>query len=170
MWTMRTAQRKSGLLLLVAMFLLTGSILGQELKKMGLLDLQGKWWKVPKIVEEAKLTPTQVEKIENIFLEHKKNLIDLKARLEKDQLDFQILLSKETINRDNVLAKLDQISETRAQITKQTVVMQMDIYDLLSPEQRSTLEKIRVRIHLKQLRHRMERRQDHRSPGPPRNP
>jgi len=77
MWTMRTAQRKSGLLLLVAMFLLTGSILGQELKKMGLLDLQGKWWKVPKIVEEAKLTPTQVEKIENIFLEHKKNLIDL---------------------------------------------------------------------------------------------
>ena len=75
MWTKRTAQRKSGLLLLIAMFLLTGSILGQELKKMGLLDLQGKWWKVPKIVEEAKLTPTQVEKIENIFLDHKKNLI-----------------------------------------------------------------------------------------------
>jgi len=155
-----------GVLLLWFVLLLTaGSAQAQEGLSLGLPQLPGKWWKMERVVQEANLAPQQVERIEAIFLEHRKNLIDLKASLEKAQLDFKALVEKDDIDREAVMAKLAEISRHRAEIMKMTVVMQLDINEVLTPEQRVTLKRMRSEFRLKR-QERLERRRDP-QPAPP---
>jgi Spy/CpxP family protein refolding chaperone len=155
-----------GVMLLGLMVVLAGTGLAQESYDFGLPQLPGKWWKMPRVVEGANLTPQQIEQIEAIFLEHRKNLIDLTATLQKAQLDFKALVEKDIIDRDAVMTKLEEISRSRAEIMKMTVVMQLDINEVLTPEQRTTLKKMRNEYRKKRLDRLDKRRDPH--PAPPR--
>ncbi|MBN2430381.1 MAG: periplasmic heavy metal sensor [Acidobacteria bacterium] len=147
----------NGVLLLWFVLLFAGIAQAQEGHNLGLPQLPGKWWKMQRVVQEADLTPQQVERIEAIFLEHRKNLIDLKASLEKAQLDFKALVEKDDIDREAVMAALTEISRFRAEIIKMTVVMQLDINEVLTPEQRATLKRMRKEFRL-QRQERLERK------------
>lgn len=114
-----------------------------EMKRLELLDIPGKWWKHPRAVEALKLTPEQSNRIDSIFLEHRKSLIDLKARMEKQLIDFRVLADQPEVKREEALKLIDQISATRAEIARKTILLQLDIRDQLTPEQRSELKKIR---------------------------
>lgn len=145
---MRATFKKSlagWILLATILFLATGLPLAQE-GDLDVVDLPGKWWKQPRVIRGLDLTPTQVDKIEAVFLEHRKRLIDLKARMEKDVLDYKELLGQDNINREAVLQKLDQIAATRTRIVRSTVMMQLDIRELLTPDQRAKLKQFRERF------------------------
>ena len=145
-----------------------------EMKRLELLDMPGKWWKNPRAVETLKLTPEQSDRIDSIFLEHRKALIDLKARMEKQLIDFRALADQPDVKRDEALKMIDQLSASRAEIARSTILLQLDIRDQLTPEQRSALKKMRreFRDELRQNppRWRMEggeRGQRQRGDGPP---
>jgi Spy/CpxP family protein refolding chaperone len=145
-----------------------------EMKRLELLDMPGKWWKHPRAVEALKLTPQQTDRIDAIFLEHRKALIDLKAKMEKQLIDFRALADQPEVKRDEALRMIDQISATRAEIARNTILLQLDIRDQLTLEQRSALKKMRSEFRddfrQDQQRRRMEggeRGQRQRGDGPP---
>ena len=174
----RIATRRTVLLLLLLLpaVLAVAPLRAQEpeMKRLELLDMPGKWWKNPRAVEALKLTPEQCDRIDSIFLEHRKSLIDLKARMEKQLIDFRALADQPDVKRDEALKMIDQISATRSEIARNPILRQLDIRDQLSPEQRSALKKMRreFRDELRQNppRWRMEggeRGQRQRGDGPP---
>jgi Spy/CpxP family protein refolding chaperone len=133
------------LLLLLPAVLAVAPLRAQEpeMKRLELLDMPGKWWKNPRAAEALKLTPEQSDRIDSIFLEHRKALIDLKARMEKQLIDFRALADQPEVKREEALKLMDQISATRAEIARNTILLQLDIRDQLTPEQRSSLKKMR---------------------------
>jgi Spy/CpxP family protein refolding chaperone len=137
-----------------------------EMKRLELLDLPGKWWKHPRAVEALQLTPDQTGRIDAIFLEHRKSLIDLKARMEKQLIDFRELADQPEVKREEALKLMDQISATRAEIARNTILMQLDIRDQLTPGQRSELKKMRNELRDEIRRNAQRRRMD----GGERNP
>ncbi len=103
---------------------------------------QGDHYKMMK--EKLNLTDTQKEAVEELHFSHKREMIDLKAALEKKQLDKQELLSKGNYTRDNYLGKVKAISDAKDKMALAKANHRMDVYDLLTEEQRKTFDEMKM--------------------------
>ena len=85
-------------------------------------------------------------------------MIDLKAALEKKQLDKQELLSKGNYTRDNYLGKVKAISDAKDKMALAKANHRMDVYDLLTEEQRKTFDEMKGRMgnrmNMNKMKHR----------------
>jgi Spy/CpxP family protein refolding chaperone len=120
---------------LLGLFVATGA-LGQALA-------QGKWWKLPRIAQELALTPEQDAQLEKIFAKSKPRLIDLRADLEKKQFDYEQAMQEDSIDRKAVEAKIGAREEARARLQKELALMELDMRQVLKPEQRERLTRLR---------------------------
>ncbi len=95
----------------------------------------GKWWKRPRVASAIGLTEEQSSQIEKIFLKSRPQLIDLKADLEKKQVDLQSALENHESDRRAIEKKIDAVEEARKQLQKARALMILDIKQVLKPEQ-----------------------------------
>ena len=117
----------------------------------------GKWWKSPEIATQLKLSPSQVAEIEKLFIEDRTRLIDLKAELEKRELELEALLEGDVIDRQALEGRIDRVNEAKAALNKARLLMQVRVWQVLNPEQRG---QIRAWQEARRARH----------PGPPGRP
>lgn len=95
----------------------------------------GKWWKRPRIASRIGLTAEQSDQIEKVFVKTRPRLIDLKADLEKKQLDLQVAMDDRNADRREIEKKLDAVENARKELQKARVLMILDIKQVLKPEQ-----------------------------------
>jgi Spy/CpxP family protein refolding chaperone len=93
--------------------------------------------------EKLNLTDTQNEAVEEIHFSHKRKMIDLKADIEKKKLDMKELLSNGNYTRDDYLNKVKAISDAKEKMALVKANHRMDVYDLLTEEQRKTFNEIK---------------------------
>jgi Spy/CpxP family protein refolding chaperone len=98
--------------------------------------LEGKWWKNPRIESELSLTPTQVDRIEAIFLRTRPALIDLRADLEKKRLLQESAMDKPDVDPREAERCIDDVEQARARLAKARMAMLVEIRRVLTPEQR----------------------------------
>ena len=90
------------------------------------------------MMQKLNLTDEQKTKIEDTRLNHQKQMIDLKANLEKKMLALKELRVKGNLDRNNVIAAVKDINQAKNDIAIARANNMMDIYDILTPEQRKT--------------------------------
>ncbi len=95
----------------------------------------GKWWKNPRVTSELNLSADQSNEIEKIFVRSRMKLIDLKADLDKKQLDLQEAMQDKTANRAAVEKKIELVENSRAALQKARALMILDMKEVLKPEQ-----------------------------------
>jgi Spy/CpxP family protein refolding chaperone len=95
----------------------------------------GKWWKRPRVAAEIGLTSEQSDQIEKIFVKSRPRLIDLKADLEKKQLDLQVAMDDRKADRRDIEKKVETVENARTELQKARVSMILDIKQVLKPEQ-----------------------------------
>ena len=127
----RTTLAIAGLLLVLS------TALGQQ----GLGD--GKWWKRPRIVQALGLTSSQSSELEKIFAKSRPKLIDLKADLEKKQFAYEQAMSADKVDRQDVEAKIEAREQARAKLQKELALMELDMKQVLTPEQREKVSQFR---------------------------
>ncbi len=120
----------------------------------GRFDKFGRWWKNSRFVKELNLTDAQINKIDKIFLETQKKIVDLRASCKKAELDLRDLEGKEAES----LKKIDEIYKLRAEIHKNIFLMASQIRKELTPEQLKKLEEIKATIAQEKARRFKERR------------
>ena len=98
------------------------------------------------MIENLNLSDTQKEAVEELSFSHKREMIDLKAAFEKDKLDMQELLSKGNYTRDDYLGKVKTINDAKEKIAFAKANHRMDVYDLLTEEQRKTFDETQGRM------------------------
>ena len=98
------------------------------------------------MIENLNLSDTQKEAVEELSFRHKREMIDLKAAVEKDKLDMQELLSKGNYTRDDYLGKVKTINDAKEKIAFAKANHRMDVYDLLTEEQRKTFDETQGRM------------------------
>lgn len=103
----------------------------------------GKWWKNSEIVKRLQITESQVKQIEQIFLEHRLKLVDLRAELERRELQLKPLMEIDQPDEAKVLAQTARIAAARAELEKANTSMMLAIRRVLSVEQWKKLEDIR---------------------------
>ncbi len=106
----------------------------------------GKWWKDRRVIEHLKLTQDQQARIESLWLEDRRNLIDQKAELDKGRVDLAEILSKDSGNESAALRAFEKVQAARAALERSTFLMRLRIKNTLSTEQQQKLEEISAQL------------------------
>lgn len=114
------------------------------------------------ISEKLNLTDQQKDKMRELRISHKKQMIDLKADLEKSKLALQELSNNDNFTRAEVLAAVEKINHSKNQIASAAVNNKMDMYEILTPEQQKVWKKNIFKIEMyekgrRRMHHRMGR-------------
>lgn len=126
----------------------------------------GKWWQRPAVKEKLELTLDQTSKINTIWMEYKKRIIDLKGDLQKAYLDLENLMDQPEVNKEGAYTLAKRIAELQASQAEVRIKMAIDIRGELSVEQFERLKTLR-REFSKKLRD--KRLQGDRRAAPKRN-
>ncbi len=100
----------------------------------------GPWWKNSEVAKKLALSEAQVTQIEKAFLEHRLQLVDLRAALDKEELKLQPLLDGERPDQAKVSAQLDSIIAARGKLDKANALMLLAVRQTLNQEQWRALQ------------------------------
>ncbi len=108
-------------------------------------DIQGKWWKHPKIAKELGLTNDQVNRIEAIFSSYRPQMIELDSKLKAKEEELKNTRRNPNSTREEISRLNDEVEEIRGNMRRVKVDMFLQIRDILTPQQRAKLEEIKSR-------------------------
>ena len=103
----------------------------------------GTWWKNSETVAKLQLTDDQAKKIETAFLNHRLKLVDLRADLEKQELQLHPLLDADQPDEPKVAAQIDQITMARGRLEKEHAMMMLGIRRVLTVDQWKKLQTLK---------------------------
>ncbi len=95
----------------------------------------GRWWNNPRVVERLKLTDEQRKAFDGILLAHREKLVDLRASLEKAELEMEPLMSADQPDEAKIVAQIDKVAQARAELEKANDRFLLAIRVKLTPEQ-----------------------------------
>ncbi len=104
---------------------------------------EGQFWNNPRIVERLKLTDDQRKAMDGILQEHRMTLIDLRANVEKAEVEMQPLMRADEPNESAILAQIDKIAQARAELEKGNARFLLAIRSKLTPDQWKQVQQFR---------------------------
>jgi periplasmic protein CpxP/Spy len=104
-------------------------------RAMGGQGDRGRWWNNPKVVERLKLTDDQRKAMDAILLAHREKLVDLRASLEKSELELEPLMKEDQPNENAILAQIDKTAAARAELEKANARFLLAIRGKLTADQ-----------------------------------
>jgi Spy/CpxP family protein refolding chaperone len=112
-------------------------------RALGPMGKAGHWWNQPQLIEKLKLTDEQRKAMDQIFLDHRLKLIDLRGAVEKAELELQPLMQEDQPNEVKALAQIDKLAQARAELEKANARFLFALRAKLTAEQWKTLQTIR---------------------------
>lgn len=100
---------------------------------------KGKWWKDKEIANKMHLTSQQVEQIEQIFEKHKEKLDKNRELLLEKEKQLNEKLKDAESNRAEINKLADEMDILKLVLKKNYRIMQLEIREILNPEQRNIL-------------------------------
>src|SRR5208337_36168 len=95
----------------------------------------GKWWKDSELMRKIGVSDEQVQKIEQIFQDHRLELIDLHAALEKQEAILEPLIEADQPDEAQVIAQIGKVAQARATLEKSNAQMLLAIRRVLTVNQ-----------------------------------
>jgi periplasmic protein CpxP/Spy len=129
---------------------------------------EGRWWNDPAMVEKLKLSDDQRKSMDKILLDHREQLVDMRAAVEKAELEMEPLVQDDSPNEARILAQIDKVAQARAELEKANARFLLAIRGKLSPEQWKGLKEARAeRMGRIDRRGWRDRRDGSKPQGPP---
>jgi len=86
-------------------------------------------------VEELGLSNDQIAKIDDLMLQHQKQMIDLKAGAKKAKLELRAMMKEAKVDEKAALARQDEISKLKAQMANAKLKHMLAMRNILTAEQ-----------------------------------
>jgi periplasmic protein CpxP/Spy len=101
---------------------------------------EGRWWVNPDVVQKIGLTPDQQKQIDALFQKDRLKLIDASAAVEKEEAVLEPLLEADHPDEAKVLAQIDRVAQSRAELEKANARMLLGFRSVLSVDQWKKLQ------------------------------
>jgi len=95
----------------------------------------GRWWNNPNLVEKLNLTDDQRKAMDEIYQQHREQLIDLRVSVEKAEVAMEPLVRADQPNESAVLAQIDKVAQARAELEKANARFLFELRSKLTPDQ-----------------------------------
>ena len=146
------------LTVILSTFLISGNIYAQEFpgknREKRMMEFKDQ------MKDRLNLTEDQMDKIEALKLTHRKEMIDLRANLEKKEIELAELKNTLNFSRDAYMNKINDIIASKNKIEIARANHQMDVYQLLTDQQKKEWNKMTERMH--DMKHRVVRKMKNR--------
>lgn len=93
--------------------------------------------------EELDLSDRQLEQLEQMRMDHRMQMIDARAELEKAQLRLRTLMDNENASEQEVMRAIDEVAQIRAGLQKARYSNHQQCLSVLTDNQRDQLEQLR---------------------------
>lgn len=120
--------RKSILLAAIILFAAFGMVNAQP-EGMGMKDMHGM------MLEKLKLTDQQQEKLQDLMIQHQKDMVPKQADLKLAKLGLKEIMMKSDINENAALDQMDKISAIKAKIAKLRLQHKLATRKILTADQ-----------------------------------
>ncbi|MFL6427626.1 MAG: Spy/CpxP family protein refolding chaperone [Acidobacteriaceae bacterium] len=100
----------------------------------------GRWWDNAEIAQKLGLSADQQKKMDDIFLQSRLKLIDEHASVEKQEAILEPLLAAEQPDESRILAQIDKVAQSRAELEKANARMLLGLRGVLTTAQWKTLQ------------------------------
>jgi Spy/CpxP family protein refolding chaperone len=96
---------------------------------------EGRWWNNPAVIDKLKLSEEQRKQMDEILLNHREKLIDMRAAVEKAELQLEPLVGADQPNEAQILGQIDKVAQARAELEKANARFLLALRAKLTPEQ-----------------------------------
>jgi Spy/CpxP family protein refolding chaperone len=103
----------------------------------------GRWWNDSKVVEKLNLTEDQRKAMDGIYQQHREQLIDLRAAVEKAEVAMEPMVSADQPNESAILAQIDKVAQARAELEKANARFLFELRSKLTPDQWKQVQEFR---------------------------
>lgn len=101
------------------------------------------WWKSPEMAQKIGISDAQVQKLDQVVLDHRLKMIDLHAALEREEVKLHPLMEAANPDENQILTQIDKVAAQRAQVEKANVQFMLAMRRVLTPEQWKKLKEAR---------------------------
>ena len=108
---------------------------------------EGRWWNDPTMVQRLGLSDDQRKNMDDILQQHRTELIDMRAAVEKAEIAMEPLIKADTPNEQQILGQIDRIAQARAELEKANARFLLAIRAKLTPDQYRQLQAARAERH-----------------------
>ena len=94
----------------------------------------GKWWRMPHVAEQLNINGREKEQLDDLFIQTRRKMIDLKSAVEKERLELGILMDKETLDEDAVRGQFKKLGQARAHLAAERFRFILAVRKILGAE------------------------------------
>ena len=133
--------KKVILMTVVFFFVLSGMSLARapraEKDKMALPPV--KWWNMPQVAEKLSLTKEEKEKLDALYYDQRRRMIDLRSQAAKNRLDLEKFFNTEPFDSGAVLNSFKKSQEARNTIGLERFKFLIKVREMLGNDRFHTL-------------------------------
>lgn len=93
--------------------------------------------------DKLNLTDAQKDQIENLRIKHQKDMVDLKAKLEKARIEMREVTGNGDFTRNEYLAAHNKLTKIREEVQLANTNHRMDVLEIMNKDQRKILSEER---------------------------
>lgn len=95
----------------------------------------GKWWRRAEVAQRLGLTSDQQLRLDEVFRINARDLVDLKADVEKRSIDLRSAFEQPQLDRADVQKAAARVSEARGKLFEREVIMLVEMRSVLNDQQ-----------------------------------
>lgn len=106
----------------------------------------GRWWERPRVAEELSLQAEQRAKLDQVTLEHARTMIDLKAAVDKAEIDLRAVAEADPFDARAVRASFAALQQARLRLENERFEMLLKVREVLTADQWGKLKAMTSRL------------------------
>jgi Spy/CpxP family protein refolding chaperone len=117
---------------------------------------QGRWWRWPRVADRLSLTEAQKHQLDDKFFANRRQLIELKGTVEREQLELQRLLEKDPVDEAAVTTQFKNLDVARSKLAQERFRFIIEVRKVLGVERFRHLEAMVGQFKRKMLRNTLD--------------
>jgi Spy/CpxP family protein refolding chaperone len=91
----------------------------------------GKWWYNPKIQKNLNLNQKEIDELDRLFADSRRQLIKLKSEVENEQFELDQLLGKKKVNDADVKKQFQKLEKARKNLANERLEFVIGVRNIL---------------------------------------
>ena len=119
--------------MLVCFCMLAGAALAGDgaRSKDGIQLPRGKWWKMPEVAQQLKLSTAEQAALDDLYFKHRSRKIDLRSTVQKEQLELERLLEKQSFDESAARSQFQKVVAAKDTVSAERFDFLIEVRKLL---------------------------------------
>jgi len=125
----------------------------------------GKWWNNTEVAKQLNLNGREVKILEDMYVNHRRKIIKLRAAVEEEQFELNNLIDSKTINDEAVLKQSKKLEQARSNLSTERFHFFLDVRKLLGFDRYQQLKSMYQTMRQKRMYNRFHNKMNRKFDG-----